>query len=456
MSVLSIVLTLLVVVGTGYYVLKAYNPIFVLLFSGIVVLCGAFFLYGAEVPLPKNTPSQGVFLDVYKFLSATFAKTLSEVGLIIMSVAGFAAYMKHINASSKLAFVANAPLGKIKNKYLILSGTFVVGMMLKIVISSYAGLILLLLASIYPVLISLGIRPITAVSVLSLITLDYGPKDGNSINMAKMVGEPDNVIGLFLDYQLWSVVAYVVIIALVIPLYYAYVDKRDRANSSAENVEVAEITNPQCPLFYILLPWLPIVLLFGTYFAGIKLDVVSANFITISFCFLIEFIRHRDGKRVSEDIVVVLKAMAEIFVSVVSIIIAASVFAEGIKALGGLEVIVGYLASMGNVAVLLCIIVLSFLVFGITIIMGSGIAAFSAIGNIAANLAPKLGIKPIILVLPIEIASCLGRAASPIAGGILALAGFAKLEPLAIIKRTLPLLLLGMVINIVVAWSFVL
>lgn len=148
------------------------------------------------------------------------------------------------------------------------------------------------------------------------------------------------------------------------------------------------------PVFYILLPWLPIVLL---------------------------------------------KAMAEIFVSVVSIIIATSVFAEGIKALGGLEVIVGYLASMGNVAVLLCIIVLSFLVFGITIIMGSGIAAFSAIGNIAANLAPKLGIKSIILVLPLEMASCLGRAASPIAGSILALAGFAKLEPLAIIKRTLPL-----------------
>lgn len=80
-----------------------------------------------------------------------------------MSVAGFATYMKHINASAKLAFLANKPLGKIENKYLILSGTFVVGMALKIVISSYAGLLLLLLACIYPVLISLKIRPITAV-----------------------------------------------------------------------------------------------------------------------------------------------------------------------------------------------------------------------------------------------------------------------------------------------------
>lgn len=79
---------------------------------------------------------------------------------------------------------------------MILSGTFVVGMALKIVISSYAGLLLLLLACIYPVLISLKIRPITAICVLSLI-LDYGPKDGNSINMADMVGQSDNVVGLF-------------------------------------------------------------------------------------------------------------------------------------------------------------------------------------------------------------------------------------------------------------------
>lgn len=36
---------------------------------------------------------------------------------------------------------------------------------------------------------------------------------------------------------------------------------------------------------------------------------------------------------------VILKAMAEIFISVVSIIIAAGVFAEGIKALGGVNIL---------------------------------------------------------------------------------------------------------------------
>lgn len=278
-----------------------------------------------------------------------------------MSVAGFAAYMKHINASAKLAFVANKPLGKIKNKYLVLSGTFVVGMALKIVISSYTGLLLLLLASIYPVLIAIGIRPITAVSVLSLIALDYGPKDRNSINLADMVGI-ENVVAMFFEYQIYPVIAYVVVIALLIPFYYSYMDKKDLVKGVVDNIEHMEIKNPNCPLFYILLPWLPIVFLFGAYFASlygykVKLDVVSANFLSISLVFILEYVRHKDAKKTYRwDLMVILKAMAEIFVSVVCIVIAASIFTEGIKALKGIEHLALAVSSMGGL--LLCCLLL--------------------------------------------------------------------------------------------------
>ncbi len=458
MGILMIFSTILATSIVAYYILKQYNPIFVFLFSGIILLILAFYLIGTPIPsqTQRNVEEITFFttlLDSFTFITTTFQKQLSGVGLIIMSVAGFAAYMKHINASAKLAFLANRPLSKIQNKYLILSGTFVVGMALKIVISSYAGLLLLLLACIYPVLIALGIRPIVALSVLSLITLDYGPKDGNSINMADMIGQKDNVVGLFLHYQLWVVLAYVVIIALLIPFYFAWIDKRDKAkNRLQEHNEIPEIINPQCPTFYILLPWLPIVFLFVAYFLQIKLDVITANFMSIALVFVIEFIRHKNAKKLGEDMVVILKAMSEIFISVVSIIIAAGVFAEGIKALGGIAILGDGIANLGVSAVILTITILSFLVYFFAMIMGSGIAAFNAFGRLAPDIATKLGIAPITLVLPIEIASALGRAASPIAGGILALAGFAKVPPIEIIKRTTPLLLIGMGINILVSW----
>lgn len=464
MPIFMIFSTLLAVVIVAYYVLKKYNPIFVFLFSGLILLIFAY--YVLNVPLPK-APSRehasvfSVLLDSYAFIVTTFKEQLSGTGLIIMSVAGFAAYMKHINASAKLAFLANKPLGKIKNKYLILSGTFVVGMALKIVISSYTGLLLLLLACIYPVLISLKIRPITAVCVLSLIALDYGPKDANSITMANMVGQSDNVVGLFLNYQFYSVIFYVIAIAILIPFYFAWIDKKDKEKGVLnDEVDIPEIIDPKCPMIYIFFPWLPVVFLFVTYFLGIKLDVVSANFISITIVFIIEFIRHKDAKKLGEDVVVILKGMAEIFVSVVSILIAASVFAKGIESLGGIGVLVEAMKNFGNdssfawVAVLACIVILSFLVYFASVIMGSGIAAFNAFGKLAPDIATKLGVAPISFVLPIEIASCLGRAASPISGGILALAGFAKVSPMDIIKRTTPLLLIAMVINIAVAFYF--
>lgn len=61
-----------------------------------------------------------------------------------------------------------------------------------------------------------------------LIALDYGPKDGNSINMADIVGQSDNVVGLFLNYQIYSVIAYVVVMAILIPFYFVWIDKRDK------------------------------------------------------------------------------------------------------------------------------------------------------------------------------------------------------------------------------------
>lgn len=458
----AMILCTIVAVGiVAYLVLKNYNPIFVFFVSGLVILIAAFYLTGTPIPNANRDPNEITFLtnllDSFGFITATFKKNLAGVGLIIMSVAGFAAYMKHINASAKLAYLANKPLGKIRNKYLVLSGTFVVGMALKIVISSYAGLLILLLACIYPVLIALGIRPITAASVLSLIALDYGPKDGNSINMADMVGEKDNVVGLFLDYQLYVVVAYIVVIALLIPFYYAYMDKRDKIKGiNNESVEIPEIVNPKCPTFYILLPWLPIVFLFSAYFMGIKLDVITANFISIALVFAIEFIRHRDAKKLGEDMMVILRAMADIFITVVAIIIAAGIFAEGIKALGGIGIIADMVSNMGASAIILTITLLSFIVYFATVIMGSGIAAFNAFGRLAPDIATKLGIHPMVLVLPIEIASCLGRAASPISGGILVLAGYTKISPIALVKRSTPLLLVGMVVNIIVAYCFTL
>ncbi|MDV6021196.1 hypothetical protein OT326_06860 [Campylobacter jejuni] len=80
------------------------------------MLIFAFYITGTPIPKApsrEHTSFLNVLLDSY-LLSQIFKSQLSGVGFIIMSVAGFTAYMKHINASAKLAFLANKPSGKIK------------------------------------------------------------------------------------------------------------------------------------------------------------------------------------------------------------------------------------------------------------------------------------------------------------------------------------------------------
>ena len=54
--------------------------------------------------------------------------------------------------------------------------------------------------------------------------------------------------------------------------------------------EIPEIIDPKCPTFYILFPWFPVVFLFAAYFLKIKLDVITANFLSIALVFIVEFI----------------------------------------------------------------------------------------------------------------------------------------------------------------------
>ena len=50
MSALMIVSTLLAVVIVAYYILQKYNPIFVFLLSGLVLLIFSFYLTGSPIP----------------------------------------------------------------------------------------------------------------------------------------------------------------------------------------------------------------------------------------------------------------------------------------------------------------------------------------------------------------------------------------------------------------------
>ena len=129
-----VLLTILCTVIVARFVLKKYNSIFVFFASGVVILLMAGLLTGNSVLGDQTTGN--LIVDIFTFIVNTFKKNISGVGTIIMTVTGYSAYMKHIKASEKLAFIATKPLRKIKNPYIVLSGVFFIGLLLKLVITS--------------------------------------------------------------------------------------------------------------------------------------------------------------------------------------------------------------------------------------------------------------------------------------------------------------------------------
>ncbi len=393
-----IALTVVFAVIVAKLILKKYNAIFVFFASGIVILMAASLLTGTPI-LPKGSLGN-VFLDTFGFLTATFKKNIAGIGTLIMVVTGYATYMKHIGASTKLAFTASKLLGGIKNKYLILSAFYVLGMCLKLVLPSQASLAVLMLATVFPVFIALGIQPITAASVLALLCLDYGPNDGSTLFMANVAEM--NVVEMFLQYQYKVVASIVAVTAILIPFYYRYMDRKDAASPAEEEALGTEqkIENPSVPFFYIFLPLIPLVLVFAAYFMpSIKIDVITANFIGFAITFLCEFVCRKDRSAIPADMAEIFKGMANVFVSVVAIIISASVFAEGIKILGGITIFTNMISDIQGAGVLIMVL-LTGITYVFAIIMGSGAAPFFAFGPLTPTVAAKLGVPTLTLLLP--------------------------------------------------------
>lgn len=449
-DIFLIILTVIFAVIVATLILKKYNAIFVFFSSGIFILIIASLLTGT--PILEKGSLGNVFFDAFGFITKTFKANIGNIGTLIMVVTGYATYMKHIQASTKLAYMSTKILGGITNKYLILSVFFLVGMLLKLVLTSQASLAVLMLATVFPVLIALKIRPITAASVLALLCLDYGPNDGSTLFMSHVLQM--NVVDMFLQYQVkvaWSII---LITAILIPFYYSYMDKRD-IYKKRDHLEIQEkLEDPEVPYFYIILPLIPLIIIFADYFIdSINIDVISANIMGFTISFIVEFLTREDKKNIPNDIVIVLKAMGNIFVTVVSIIISASVFAEGIKILGGISIFTNMISDFQG-ATIVIMVLLTGITYIFAIIMGSGAAPFFAFGPLTPAIATKLGVPTITLLLPMELATSIGRASSPVCGALIAIAGVAEVTPMALAKRTAPLLFIMLIINIITSYIF--
>lgn len=444
----------LIIIGlTVTFIVKRYQTQATLFLAGFALLTLTWIFSrftGEPVPGLEESPTGWFGFDLFAIVKEGFSSRVATIGLIIMAAGGFARYMSSISASGALVKAAIRPIGRIRNPYLLLGLAYVIGQILNIFVPSAAGLAMLLLVAMYPTLVGLGVRPVAAAAVIGTTAcLDLGPASGAS-NVAATVSDMRPVI-YFVRYQLPVAV---VVIPVVACLHYFWQRYCDRTMPATEEEKLAAASEPEenpAPALYALLPVLPLVLLLvfsPLAVKGIQVDVVTAMLISLFASMACEAVRLRSIKAALSGITHFFQGMGDIFAKVVTLIVAAEIFATGVMSTGLITSLIGLVESsgMGNIVMVLALVGL----IGFTAVLtGSGNAALFSFANMIPGIAQPMGLSTVTMMLPSQLAAGLFRSMSPVAGVIIAVSSIAGVSPFAIVKRTSIPMLGGVVAMII-------
>lgn len=432
---LSLGIALLTTIVVAWLIINCMKPQAVLFAGGIFLLVVAILM---GVPLLDAKKSTGfVWFDIFKFMEDTFSTRAAGIGLMIMTVGGFAKYMDYIGASRSLVHLASKPLSMIRSPYLLLAVSYIIGQLLNIVIPSAAGLCVLLMATMYPVLVNLGVSRLSAAAVVATTPcLDLGPASGTAVFAAK-TAEMD-VADYFVGEQI--PIAVVTMAAISISHYFIqrYFDRKEGLEAKVLQTAPDYDKEKLPPVIYALLPLVPIILVLvfsKLCISSIKMPVVTAMIISIFLAMMMELIRTRQPKEVCKSIQVFFDGMGHLFATVVTLIVAGETFAFGLTKIGAIDLIVQGAQSSG-VGAIGVTLVMTVIVSMSAIIMGSGNAPFYSFGALVPDIAKGLSILPVSMITPMQMAASIARSASPITAAVVAVAGVANVSPVDLVKRT--------------------
>lgn len=445
--------TILVAIG----IIKKYYPQAVLTIGGMLILLAGYY-FGDIAILEKSTGS--IFIDLFTVLKDTFSSQMSGLGLTIMSVAGFATYMSHIGASQALVRLSVKPVSAISSPWIVLAFSYFVGIFAGLFVTSATGLGLLLMVTLYPIMRSAGISKASAVGVIATTqAFEIGHTQSNVIAATDFVNEglkkahalnPDQPLELIdptifaVNYQLPVILAMLLTACVLHVWWQRRCDTKDGWDPSQHKGEQDDnegdsINVSQAPTAYALLTIIPFVLLLvfsKLFISSVKLHIVVAMLIPAVIGMFVEAVRKRSLLTAFDGWKVFLEGMGSVFASVVALIVGAKMFGDALVHVKAIDAFLNFASSLGVGGVFMIIVVVGLIVTA-SILMGSGNASFFSFAGVAPDIAVRLGIAPIAFLLPMQLASSIGRSMSPIAAVVVATAGIAKLNPIDVVKRTI-------------------
>ncbi|MCF5864870.1 C4-dicarboxylate transporter DcuC [Aeromonas veronii] len=432
---LEIIVSTLILVICGYLIAKNYDAKIVLFGAGLLLMFAA---VGLGHPLLPAAQSSGLsWLDPFVQIKQIFISQMGNVGLTIMVLFGFSSYMSHIGANDVTVMLLTRPLSRIRSPYLLVPVIFLLGNLLSLVVPSAASLAVLLMATLYPVLKASNMSSLTAGAVIATTaTIMPSPLGADNVLAAQKLGIP--LVEYIVSYHAPISLPTLALMAVVHYFWQKAMDKRQQARSGLEEKdESLAVPTGLPPAYYGLFPVLPLVLvlLFGICFTHISLGLVEITFVCLLLTIGVELLRKGNIKETSKEFAIFFTGMGTGLAQVVSLIVAASMLVEGLKAIGIIDTLVDSVKHIDGVGS-----ILMFFFSGtaalIGFISGSGLAVFYSFINIIPEITEKVGVNSVAVALPMQLTANLIRSMSPVAAVIIVIASITGSNPIEIIKRT--------------------
>ena len=448
---MDLIIGLIAIALVAYYIVKGYSATGVLMFGGLVLLLISV-LMGHSI-LPDGVKSTGsTYFDILEYVKYLLGNRGGGLGLMIMVLCGFSVYMTHLGANDVVVKLVSKPLKNIRSPYILMVFAYFLACLMSFAVSSATGLGVLLMATLFPVMVNVGIsRGAAAAICASPISIILSPTSGDVVLSAEISKIPlgEFAFGTALPVSIFAILG----IAVAHFFWQRYLDKKEGVQVERMNADEIKTTAPN---YYAILPLLPIigVLIFDGKWGLPNLHIVTVMVLCFIITAAVDFLRSFNAKQTFDNLIVAYRGMADAFAGVVMLLVAAGVFAQSLSTIGFITNLIDSAQSFGGSAFFM-MLVLAVITILATMATGSGNAAFYAFAELIPKLATQMGVNPAFLTIPMLQASNLGRGLSPVSGVVVAVSGMGKISPFEIVKRMSVPMLVGFICVIIGTEIFV-
>ena len=405
----TLIVSLVVVCVTVWALIKRYETRMVLIAAGLVM---------AFASLEPMMAFQ------------QFDKSMTNANLIIAicSAMGFAGVISLTKCDVQLVALLLKPLRSMG--IFLLPASMCVAGFCSVAIPSTAGLCAAVGPTLIPILVRAGFKPAIAAAglVASVFPAFFNPGVSHDVFVAKLANmEVMDLIGA-VSMQVLVVVATLIVATTVICIVYKDYTRPDKNGTPAEQ-KMASNLPEKINLAYAIAPLVPIALLLVcTLYFNFKISVATAMLVGAIYALAVTRTSPAECTTKFFD------GMGAGYTKILGIIIAAGVFAAGLRAAGVIDLLVEFLQNSNEWAK----IGGAFGPFIMGVMTGSGDAAAFAFNEAVTPHAESFGMEIHNLGMLAAFTGGLGRTASPLAGGVILVAGLAGVNPMDIVKRSAP------------------